>query len=154
MNPSLGYHYLSFIRNVSGSFVLCVCLFALTACDGNGIVNHQVNGTLAIQNVDCDLVIPAQVKVHAEVFQGNRFVGVSGAFGANGLFNLTIQWPQNWGQPDGWRVSAVTRLDDTEVCTRDTCGGQRQCLDMATNVRQALLTNTIDRRIDCKCVGG
>ncbi|MBM4259471.1 MAG: hypothetical protein FJ147_26675 [Deltaproteobacteria bacterium] len=86
--------------------------------------------------------------------KGNQSVGVSGPFGANGPFTLTVQWPQNLGQPDGWRVTAVTRLDDTEVCTRDTCGGQRQCLNMATNVRQAPLTTTIDWRVDCKCVGG
>lgn len=154
MNHSTVYQYFSLIRKVPVSVVLLACIM-LTACDRNGVVNHQVNGTLDIQNVDCDVAIPGQVKVHAQLFKGNNSVGASGNFGSNGPFNLTIQWPQNLGQPEGWRVTAVTRLDGSEICTgENTCAEGRQCLDMATKVRRAPLNSPINWRVRCTCMGG
>jgi len=92
--------------------------------------------------------------VHAEVFKGNTAVGRRGTFASVGPFNLTIPWDEDLGKPEGWRVTAVTRPDDKEICTREkTCADGKQCLDMATKVRRAPLNSPINWRMSCKCMG-
>ena len=148
--PTPQYHFCLY-RRVPVSLVVLACLCMLSACAGTA--NYPVNGELDIQTVHCDVDIPDQVKVHAELFNGDDSVGKSGTFGSNGPFNLTIPWPESKGQPEGWRVTAVTRLDGTEICTREgTCGEGRQCLDMATKVRCAALNSPITWRVRCKCI--
>jgi hypothetical protein len=76
---------------------LAVFSFTLPGCAR--FIAIQCTGTTDIANVDCDIQIPAQVKVHVEVMQGNQSVGTSGNFPANGPFNLMVNWPKNFGNP-------------------------------------------------------
>lgn len=129
-------------------------LFMFTACNDDDMIDYEVSGETEIQNIDCDLAIPDQVKVHAQLFKGDESIGASGNFQSNGPFDLTIAWLESKGEPDGWRITDVTRLDGSDICTREnTCAEGRQCLDMATKPRRAPLNNEINWRIGCTCVG-
>ncbi len=141
-------------QKITISLIVFLGLLMLTACDScDGVVNYQVNGTLEIQTVDCEVVIPGRVKVSAEVFNQNNSVGASGTFGSNGPFNLTIPWQNNLGKPEWWRITSVTNIDGSDICTREnTCDEGEICLDMTPKVRRAPLNSPINWRIGCKCM--
>jgi hypothetical protein len=139
-------------RTVAYYFIIAaVETFILSGC--NELVSYNVNGTLDIQNIDCDGVIPQQVKVQAQLFKGNDLVGKAGIFNSNGPFNMTIDWPKHLGQPAAWRVTTVTRVDGTNLCELEDmiCPESKKCIDMATKVRQAPINNPIHWRVRCTC---
>ncbi len=144
-------------RSTAALCLAVICAIALSACPKKEpeSTSYQVGGSLETRNTNCDGALPAQVIVHAEVFKGNDSVGKSGTFAANGPYNLTIEWPQSKGAPDGWRVTRVERPDGTDLCEHPdmACAAPKRCLDMATKVRRAPIGTPIDWRVNCTCVG-
>ena len=139
------------IKTISLIILFFIILIGVHWC--NAVKNYEVNGTLETQTVDCEVVIPDQVKVSAEIFNENNSVGASGIFNSNGPFSLKITWQNNLGEPTWWRITSVTNLDGSEICTREnTCDEGDICLDMTPKVRRAPLKVPISWRIGCKCM--
>lgn len=115
---------------------------------------YTVRGTLTIRNIDCEVDIPDRVRVHAGLFKGENFVGIrvrDRVFPSNGPFEASAYF--DLGEPDGWRIIDVTRVDGSRICTReDSCGDDRLCLNMAGNPRHAAIGVPIDWRTECKCM--
>ncbi|UCC39122.1 MAG: hypothetical protein JSV96_15150 [Candidatus Aminicenantes bacterium] len=133
---------------------ICIVFLLMFAACKKKWVNFQVNWTLDIQTIDCDVAIPDQVIVIAGLLKGKKILGTSwGVFASNGPFNLVIPCPKKDAPPDAWKVINVIRPDFGEICIpEETCAEDELCLDMASKPKKAPLNSPIHWRIRCKCM--
>ena len=138
-------------------FISMVFTFSKRCCNPDKNEDKEVSVTLDIKKVEGEIScngkgLPDEVSVQVSVYNDKYKRYGHNIFPPSGTHTLTVEWHDELGEPDAWKVEQVVRIDGSPICESMTCpAGCGDCVDVASKRGPAPIGTTIYYRILCNC---